>query len=116
VLVEDVCFRPPITIRSHDLHVSDIKKVVGEITSTTKGTSFLPSLVLTSYTSFGLSLALPFVFHVMVPTIGFYYDPSFLLSNIITIPNEIQYAHFSSTQKMIINFHLAYRIVWSIKT
>jgi len=32
-LVSDVCFKPPIIIRSHDLHASDIKKVVGEITS-----------------------------------------------------------------------------------
>jgi hypothetical protein len=30
VLVGDVCFKPPITIRSHDLHVDDIRKVVGE--------------------------------------------------------------------------------------
>jgi len=33
VLVGDVCSRPPIIIRFHDLHVSDIKGVVGEITS-----------------------------------------------------------------------------------
>ncbi len=32
-LVEDVCSRLPITIRCHDLHVGDIRKVVGEITS-----------------------------------------------------------------------------------
>jgi hypothetical protein len=32
VLVGNVCSRPPITIRYHDLHVSDIRKVVGEIT------------------------------------------------------------------------------------
>jgi hypothetical protein len=32
-LAEDVYFRPPITIKCHDLHVGDIKKVVGEITS-----------------------------------------------------------------------------------
>ncbi len=29
----DVCFRTPITIRSHDSHASDIRKAVGEITS-----------------------------------------------------------------------------------
>jgi hypothetical protein len=29
----DTCSRPPITIKSHDLHASDIKEVVGEITS-----------------------------------------------------------------------------------
>jgi hypothetical protein len=32
-LVGDVCFRLPITIRFHDLHVGDIRKVVGEKTS-----------------------------------------------------------------------------------
>jgi hypothetical protein len=32
-LVGDVCFRPPITIRFHDLHASDIRGVVGEIAS-----------------------------------------------------------------------------------
>ncbi len=33
MLLINVCSRPPITIRFHDLHVSDIKGVVGEITS-----------------------------------------------------------------------------------
>jgi hypothetical protein len=33
VLVGDVCSRPSITIRSHDLHVGDIRGVVGEIAS-----------------------------------------------------------------------------------
>jgi hypothetical protein len=33
VLVGDVCSRPPITIRSHDLHASDIKRAMGEIAS-----------------------------------------------------------------------------------
>jgi hypothetical protein len=32
-LESDVCFRPPIIIRSHDLHASDIRRAVGEITS-----------------------------------------------------------------------------------
>jgi hypothetical protein len=32
-LVEDVCSKPPITIKCHDLHVGHIKKIVGEITS-----------------------------------------------------------------------------------
>jgi hypothetical protein len=32
-LVGDACSKPPIIIRSHDLHVGDIKRVVGEITS-----------------------------------------------------------------------------------
>jgi hypothetical protein len=29
----DACFRPPITIKSHDLHACDIRKAVGEKTS-----------------------------------------------------------------------------------
>ncbi len=34
MLAIDVCFRPPIIIKSHDLHVGNIEKVVGEIAST----------------------------------------------------------------------------------
>jgi hypothetical protein len=33
VLAGDACSRPPITIRSHDLHAGNIRGVVGEITS-----------------------------------------------------------------------------------
>ncbi len=33
VLASDACSRPPNTIRSHNLHVDDIRKVVGEIAS-----------------------------------------------------------------------------------
>jgi len=33
LLMVDACYRPPITIKSHDLHVNDIKRAVGEITS-----------------------------------------------------------------------------------
>jgi hypothetical protein len=33
VLANDVCSKPFITIRCHDLHVGDIKGVVGEIIS-----------------------------------------------------------------------------------
>jgi hypothetical protein len=29
-LVGDGCSRPPITIRFHDLHVNDIRRLVGE--------------------------------------------------------------------------------------
>jgi hypothetical protein len=29
----DVCSRPPIIIRSHDLHASDIRRTMGEIAS-----------------------------------------------------------------------------------
>ncbi len=32
MLVRDVCYRFPITIRSHDLHVGDIRRAMGEIT------------------------------------------------------------------------------------
>jgi len=30
LLVSDVCFKPPITIRSHDLHATNIKGAVGK--------------------------------------------------------------------------------------
>ncbi len=33
--MDDVCSRSPITIRSHDLHACDIRRVVGEIALTT---------------------------------------------------------------------------------
>jgi hypothetical protein len=33
VLVGDACSRPPITIKSQDLRVGDIKRVVGKIAS-----------------------------------------------------------------------------------
>jgi hypothetical protein len=33
ILVGDVCSKPPIIIRPHDLHVGDIRGVVGEIVS-----------------------------------------------------------------------------------
>jgi hypothetical protein len=33
VLVGDVCSKPPIIIRSHDFHVDDIRRTLGEITS-----------------------------------------------------------------------------------
>jgi hypothetical protein len=32
-LVSDACSKPPITIRSHDLHASNIRRAVGEIAS-----------------------------------------------------------------------------------
>jgi hypothetical protein len=32
-LVGDACSKPPITIRFHDLHSSDIREVVGKIVS-----------------------------------------------------------------------------------
>jgi len=33
VLTGDACYKPPIIIRSHDLHAGNIRRVVGEITS-----------------------------------------------------------------------------------
>jgi hypothetical protein len=33
MLTGDACSRPPITIRSHNLHANDIRGDVGEITS-----------------------------------------------------------------------------------
>ncbi len=57
-MVGDACSRPPITIKSHDLHAGDIRRAMGEKTSTTtRGTFFW---VLVGCVSFGLSLAFPF--------------------------------------------------------
>ncbi len=53
---------PFITIKSHYLHVGNIRKVMGEITFTMKGTSSLLSLVRTSnifWPFFGLPFCLP---------------------------------------------------------
>jgi len=33
VLAGDACSRPPIIIRSHNLHAGDIKRPIGEIVS-----------------------------------------------------------------------------------
>jgi hypothetical protein len=33
VLVGGVCFRPPITVKSHDLHAGEIRGAMGEIVS-----------------------------------------------------------------------------------
>ncbi len=33
MLAGDVCSRPPITMESHDLHASDIRRAMGEIAS-----------------------------------------------------------------------------------
>jgi hypothetical protein len=35
-LVDDVCSKPPIIIKFHDLHVGDIRGVMGEITPITR--------------------------------------------------------------------------------
>ncbi len=64
----DACSRPAITIRSHDVHVDDIRRAVAEIASnheTTRGTNSLPSLVPMRCASFSISLGFPFVFSVM---------------------------------------------------
>jgi len=39
-----------------------------------RGIRSLSSLVLVGYTSFGLTLAFPFVFHAMIPTIWFFIE------------------------------------------
>jgi len=52
----------------------------------------LPSLVPAGYASFDLSLAFPFVFHVMVPTIGFYW---------ILSPNLVEAKKFLSKSRTI---------------
>ncbi len=71
----DACSKPPIIIRSHDLHVDDIRGAMGEIASyhkTTRGTSSPAFVVPASCASFGLSLAFPFVFGNDVLAISFY--------------------------------------------
>jgi len=60
-LVSDDCSRCPIIIRSHDLHVSNIREAMGEIISYHEMDYLFPSfLVHASCSSFGLSLAFPF--------------------------------------------------------
>ncbi len=70
-MTKDVYSRPLITLRSQNLHVGDIKKVVGEIISYHEKDYLSPFLVPVGYVSFGLFLAFLFVFHVMVSTINF---------------------------------------------
>jgi hypothetical protein len=43
VLTRDACSKRPITIKSHDLHASNIREVVDEITSSTREINSLPS-------------------------------------------------------------------------
>ncbi len=76
-LVGDACSRPLITFRSHDLHVSDIRGVVGEITSSHERTSSLPFLVLTCSAFVGL----PFVLCMMVPAIDFFGFDKYIFTN-----------------------------------
>jgi hypothetical protein len=57
VLVGDACSRPPITIKSHDLHVGDIKGAVAEITSYHEKDLLFPFLV--NWSSFGLPFLSP---------------------------------------------------------
>jgi len=60
-LVSDDCSRCPIIIRSHDLHVSDIRGAMGEIISYQEMDYLFPFfLVHASCSSFGLFLAFPF--------------------------------------------------------
>jgi hypothetical protein len=55
--VGDACFKPFITIKSHNLHASEIRKIAIEIAFYhERGTSSLPSLVPRGCVSFGPSL------------------------------------------------------------
>jgi len=58
VLVGYACFRPPITMKFHNLHVGDIKRVKGEITSYHEKDWFSPFFGFVGCTSFDL----PFCF------------------------------------------------------
>jgi hypothetical protein len=56
VLARNVCSRLPITMKSHDLHLGDIRRVVGEITSYHENDKLLPF-----FGSYGLHIfGLPF--------------------------------------------------------
>ncbi len=79
-MAKNTCSRPFIIVRFHDLHASDIRGVVGEITSYHKRGLTLSFLVHVGYPSFGLSLAFHFVFCLMVPTIDYFigFLPSFI--------------------------------------
>jgi len=57
MLTGDVCFRPPITIRFHNLHVGNIRGAMGVISSYHERDYLFPFfLVPMGYASFGLSL------------------------------------------------------------
>ncbi len=60
MLAGDACSKPPIIIRSHNLHVNDIRGVMGEIISYDEKNYPFPFLVPSGCASFGLSLAFPF--------------------------------------------------------
>jgi len=61
VLVNDACFRPPITIKSHDLHGGHIREVMGEIIFYLERVWLSPFfLVVIGCSPFGLSLAILF--------------------------------------------------------
>jgi hypothetical protein len=64
----DACSRPPIISKSHDLHIGDIRRDVGEIDSS------LPFLVPMGCASFALFLAFPFFLLVMVSAINLLLD------------------------------------------
>ncbi len=59
-MAKNVCSRPPITIRSHDLHAGDVKRGVGEIASYHGITNSFPSLVPSGCASFWPFFGLPF--------------------------------------------------------
>jgi len=62
VLAGDACSRPPIIIKSHDLHAGHIRRAMGEIASTTKWINSFPFLLVLAGYTFGLSLAFLFCF------------------------------------------------------
>jgi len=80
VLVSDACSRPPIIIRSHNLHIGDIKRAMGEITPTTKGINFLPFFGSCGLFIFWPFFGLPFLSPMswFWPSI-FYWIPLFIL-------------------------------------
>jgi hypothetical protein len=67
-LAIDACSRPPITIRSHDLHACNNRGAMGEIISYHKRDKLFPFF---GCVSLGLFAFFPFVLCVMVMVINF---------------------------------------------
>jgi len=74
-LADDVCSRPPIIIKSHNLHTRDIRGAIGEIISYHKKDWFFPFFWFVQVVHL-LAFLWPslFVSHVMVPTIDLLLD------------------------------------------
>jgi len=70
----DACFRPPTTIKSHDLHAGDIRGAMGEIASYHKRDWLSPSL----FGPFRLCISWPFFGLLLLSPLGWFW-PSFFI-------------------------------------